>query len=746
MNKMKSLASALVLAIYGTGAFAQTGALEEVIVTATKRAESLQDIPVAVNAFSAETIQEAGINNAGDLAIMTPALNINVNQSPFNARMTIRGIGTAQTDPALEPSVGLFVDGVFFGRSGLGMSDLTDIERIEVLQGPQGTLYGKNTNAGAISVITKMPNIDEFEGYVEASAGDYSMYRLTASASGPLTDTLAFRLSGNIHERDGYYDNSAGDDLNDADDWNIQGKLLWEPTDSLSILLSGNHIDRDTTCCAADAIQSESVNDELAAQGFRPDKNDPYDYDVAPGVDNSFDMESDLLSMTIDYDTGWGEIKSITAWNDYDYSVTQDPDRSQLDVLTVRNDDFSGDSLSQELRLTASAGDNVDYMVGLFYYEQTTKRGGNKPFVFIGDDFETIGNQQTFPPGTPFPPGNIGFVAQPGDNLVVDFEQDTDTIAVFSQATWHIGDSWHLTGGLRWSDEEKESDLFSQTNSTALSDQLLGRSFLDSVSTPIDANLDRSSDNVDWMIRAAKDIGDDSMIYASAATGTKSGGFQSINGTPEEREFDDEETTTYELGVKSTLLDARLRINAAAFYTEIDEFQSQRQLESGVGSFVSNEAEVETSGLDFQLEAMPLPNLTLSAGLLYMHKYEITDGPEDGAELPFTADYSGNLAATLVFPLGDGGIYWRTDYSYMDDHSTNVATQDELRDSDFDDRNLVNTKLGWRNDNWNVSIWGKNLTDDEYATQTASTFFITGMDAYFLAPPRTYGATLRYDF
>ena len=212
------------------------------------------------------------------------------------------------------------------------------------------------------------------------------------------------------------------------------------------------------------------------------------------------------------------------------------------------------------------------------------------------------------------------------------------------------------------------------------------------------------------------------------------------------REFDDEDTTTYELGVKSTLLDARLRINAAAFYTEIDDFQSQRQLETGLGTFVSNEAEVEVSGLDFQVEAMPLPNLTLSAGLLYMHKYEITDGPEDGAELPFTADYSGNLAATLVFPLGDGGIYWRTDYSYMDDHSTNVAKAADLRDSDFDDRNLVNTKLGWRNDNWNVSIWGKNLTDDEYATQTASTFLITGMDAYFLAPPRTYGATLRYDF
>jgi iron complex outermembrane receptor protein len=738
MNQMKPLASALVLAIYGTGALAQTGALEEVIVTATKRAESLQDIPVSVNAFNSETIQEAGINNAGDLAIMTPALNINVNQSPFNARMTIRGIGTAQTDPALEPSVGLFVDGVFLGRSGLGMSDLTDIERIEVLQGPQGTLYGKNTNAGAISV--------EFEGYVEASAGDYSMYRLTASASGPISDNLAYRLSGNMHQRDGYYDNSAGDDLNDADDWNIQGKLQWEPTDSLSILLSGSHIDRDTTCCAADAVQSESVNNALADQGFRPDKNDPYDYDVQPGIENSFDMESDLLSMTIDYDIGWGEITSITAWNDYDYSVDQDPDRSQLDVLAVRNDDFSGDSFSQELRFTSQAGDNIDYMLGLFYYEQTTKRGGSNPFVFIGDDFINIANQQNLPPPFPPNPPGTGLFAQPGDNLVVDYKQDTDTIAIFSQATWHIGDIWHLTGGLRWSDEEKESDLFSQTNSTAFSNDLIGASFLDSVSTPIDANLDRSSDNVDWMIRAAMDIGDDSMVYASAATGTKSGGFQTVSGTVDDREFDDEDTTTYELGVKSTLLDARLRINAAAFYTEIDDFQSQRQLETGLGSFVSNEAEVEVSGLDFQVEAMPLPNLTLSAGLLYMHKYEITDGPEDGAELPFTADYSGNLAATLVFPLGDGGIYWRTDYSYMDDHSTNVAKSADLRDSDFDDRNLVNTKLGWRNDNWNVSIWGKNLTDDEYASQTASPFLITGMDAYFLAPPRTYGATLRYDF
>ena len=567
------------------------------------------------------------------------------------------------------------------------------------------------------------------------------MSKLTASASGPLTQNLAYRLSGNINQRDGYYDNSAGVDFNDADDWNIQGKLQWEPTESLSILLSGSRVERDTTCCGADAVQTESVNNELVAQGLSPDSNDPYDYNVQSNADNRFAMESDLLSMTIDYDAGWGAIKSITAWNDYSYRVDQDPDRSELDILTLSNDKFSGDSFSQELRFTASPTDNVDYMLGAFYLEQNTKRGGDEPFVFIGDDIITIGSQQDLPFPLPF-----NFLVQPGDSLTVDMNQDAETIAFFGQGTWHIGDQWHITGGLRWSDEEKKSDLFSQTYSTAFSNQILGASFLDSVSTPIDATLERSSDNVDWMLSAVLDISDDSMVYASAGTGTKSGGFQTVNGTADDREFDDEDTTTYELGIKSTLLDARLRINAAAFYSEIENFQAQRQLETGLGTYVSNEAKVETSGVDFQVEAAPMSNLVLSAGLLYMHKYQITDGPEKGADLPFTAEFSGTVAATLVFPLGDGGIYWRTDYSYMDDHTTNVASATQLRDEDYDNRNLINSKLGWRNDSWNVSVWGKNLSDDKYAMQTVLPFLVSGMEAYFLAPPRTFGATVRYTF
>jgi iron complex outermembrane receptor protein len=737
MIKIRPLISALALTAYGAGALAQSLALEEVIVTATKRSESLQEVPVAVTAFTAETIQEAGINNAADLAIMTPSLTVSANTNPFNARLSIRGIGTSQNDPALEPSVGLFVDGVFMGRTGLGMSDLTDIERIEVLQGPQGTLYGKNTNAGAISVITKRPNLEQFEGYVETSAGNYSMGKLTLAATGPLSDTVAYRLSGNVHQRDGYFDNSAGKDQSDADDWNVQGKLLWEPSDQLSVMLNGSHVDRDTTCCGADTTVGESVQTELALQGLPQDKNDPYDYEIATKYNSKFKLESDLLSLHIEYQRDWGTITSISAWNDYDSSSASDTDRTQLDLMNNVRQRSSGDSLSQELRLDSELGDNIQYQLGLFYYEQDTKRGEPGDTLVLGDDFLTIASQEL----APLP---IGQIAQAGDYLYGGNIWNNDTFALFGQATWHLGDRWHLTGGLRWTDEERKAKLFSGNESTA--DLAPDNTFFNRVSTPIDDTLNRSSDNVDWLLKAAYDISDDSMVYASVATGTKSGNFNGVNGTPDEREFDDEDTLSYELGAKSTLLDARLRLNAAAFYSEIDDYQSAEQLPTGIGSIVGNESKVEISGLDIQLQALPLSNLTLTAGLLYMHKYEFTGGSREGQDLPFTADFSGNLGATLVFPLADGGIYIRGDYIYMDDHATSSARADEIEDKDFDDRTLVNAKIGWRNDHWNLSIWGKNLTEDEYAAVTSKTQIFSGRDAYYLTPPRTYGATLRYEF
>jgi iron complex outermembrane receptor protein len=753
MIRTTPLAAALLLTIYGPGAFAQAPVLEEVIVVATKRAESLQDIAVTVTAFGEDTISEANIRDAADVAVLTPSLNINANISPFSSRVTIRGIGTAGST-FLEPSVGTFVDGVYLNRTGLAVSDLVDIERIEVLQGPQGTLYGKNTNAGAIVITTKAPNVEENEAHLEVSAGNYSMRRLTGSISGPLSESFAYRLAGNYHKRDGYLENIAGDDLNDADDWNLIGKLLWEPTDTLSILLKASHVERDMLCCSPDSTQSPIADQYTLDKGLPIAGNDPYDYLTAQDEPSPFEQESSSASLHIDWDTEWGLIESITAWDDYDIDSSQESSRSVLDVVFL-NQPQSGDSFSQELRFSGNT-DNIDYMAGLYYFQQKTRDGDGSLAALIGADAVPVGSRVVGP--------QTALITAEGDNSYQDNLFETETMAVFGRATWHIGDDWHLTGGIRWSDEEKDADLFVDVESSALTAQdpanipppllaLLASqgifppfSLLSSARPEIDATFSRSSDNVDWLASLSYDLSMDTLLFASVSTGTKSGGFNGVAGSPEEREFNDEDTTSYELGIKSTLLDARLRINSTLFLTEIEELQSTQQAPSGLGQVTANQGEVEVSGLDLQLDALPLPNLTLNFGLQYLHKYEFTAGPQKGEDLPFAAEFSANLGATLVFPIADGGLYLRGDYSYMDDHLTNVASAAQLEAKDVQDRENLNMALGWRNDNWNLSVWGKNLTDEAYAVQTLTPFPITDMDAYFLAPPRTYGATVRYNF
>lgn len=749
-KKLKSLNSASAYrALAGTLTYfllanSSTAALEEVIVTASKRSESLQDVAMSVNAFTAADIEEAGISDAEDVAVLTPSLGIITNVSPFTAAIRIRGIGTSQSDIALEPSVGLFVDDVYLERSGLGMSDLTDIERIEILQGPQGSLYGKNTNAGAINIVTKKPNFEAFEGYAQAELGSYSLKKFTMAASGPITDQVAFRLSGSINERDGYLENNAGEDLNGANDWNVIGKLQWNATEDLSVSLNASHVDRDVNCCGADAVQTDYINEQLVARGFSPDANDPFDYKISADVPSTFENESDTASLIIDFQRRWGGIKSITAWNDYRTLRAQDADRTPLDIFFQANAINDGESLSQELRFTSDTGGAFDYQVGLYYYESKTIGGDGGPFTFVGEDLVAVSTnvdeiQTLLPPGIALP-----FVVAAGDNITADVTLETENVAIFGQSTWHISDVWRMTGGLRWTDEKKDADINVGVNSTSVSAGLIGESLLTRVTTPIDQAFSRSTDDVNWLLNTSYDLAEDVMLFASVATGSKSGGFNTVNGVALEREFDDESTISYELGVKSMLLENRLRLNAAVFYSEIEDFQFQEQLDTGIGTRVSNQAEVETSGLDVEFQATPLPNLTVHGGFLYMYDYNITSGPQAGQLLKFTPEVSGNLGATLFFPLADGGIYFRTDYSFMSDHFTN--TNDEFRPQDEQDRNLLNARVGFRNNNWHIAVWGKNLTEDEYAQLTAATLPLTGVDAYFLAPPRTYGATLRYDF
>lgn len=736
MKQSLPYALAITLMATATGAAAE---LEEVIVTATKRTESLQDIPVSVIALSETTIREAGIGNIEDVARLVPSLTVNTNLTPFAAGVRIRGFGTQQNDPSLEASVAFILDGVYMGRSGLGMSDLIDVERIEVLQGPQGTLYGKNSNAGVVSVITKDPNTDESERFVEATLGNYDDQRYVASATGPINDSLAYRLSGNWHKQDGWMENNSGDDLNGVEDWNARGKLLWQATDELSVLLTGSHVDRDTTCCAADATQTAAVLDELAEQGFPLPKNDAFDWENNVNVDSEFDLKADMLSAKLDYDLPWGVITSLSAWNEYDYSTTFDADRSELDILGNYDDKFSGNAWSEELRLTSERKGPLQYLAGLYYAYEKNTRGDGGIFTVLGEDIVTVGLAQLGPlVGSVLAQG-----AAVGDYITIDNAWETDTFAAFGQTTYSFTEQWELTLGGRYTNETKDADFHVTTYSTSANAQNgSGVVLVDSAFGPIDDSFNRGDDGFTGLASLAYFMTTDIMIFTSVATGTKSGGFNGVAGAGAPREFEPEDSTSYELGVKSRLLDERLQVNATAFYTEFTDLQFLAQNPTGVGFFVSNAAEGTSQGVDLNVSAMPFTNLMLGGGVQYLDA-EYTKGELQEFELPFAPNWSGNLSATLLFPVAGGMSYLRSDYSFMADHFGNATYQAPKTEQD---KKLLNARLGWRDEAWDAALWVKNITDEAYSAQTAAPLLYSGTEAEFLAPPRTYGVTVRYSF
>ena len=522
--KTKGIIAFLFVALLGNGAIAQTGQLEEVIVTATKRAESLQDVPISVNALSETTIQEAGVTDIGDVAALVPSLTVSRNVSPFATALRIRGFGTSQNDPALEASVAFLVDGVYMGSSGLGMSDLTDIERVEVLQGPQGTLYGKNSNAGAISVTTKSPNLEETEGFVEASLGDYSLQRYVGSLTGPLTDSLAYSVAGSWHNRDGWLKNEVGDDLNALDDWNARGKLLWLPTDALSIQLTASHVDRDTSCCGADATQTAAVTDQLVAQGLPVLKNDAFDYKNNVDIESNFDLTADAVNIVLNYELDQATVTSLSAWNDYDYTTSTDADRSQLAILGLVDDKYTGEQYSQELRLTSELDGPLQYMVGAFYaYEERTRGGPNREPVVIGNDIIPVGGAQTgLGPG-------FAVLVQPGDTVLFNNKWETESFAVFGQSTYEFNESWAATLGLRYTTEDKDADLLTQPFSTAAT-AATGGALVQIAFAPVDGSFSRNSDGFTGLANLTFFATEETMLFTSVSTGSKSGGFNGVAG------------------------------------------------------------------------------------------------------------------------------------------------------------------------------------------------------------------------
>ncbi len=473
------MAGAAIAALSAGAAQAQS---DTIIVTATKRPQTLQEVPVAVSVVDSQVIEDSQIVDLFDIQTVVPSLRVSQLQNSSQTTFVIRGFGNGANNPGIESSVGVFIDGVFRSRSASAILDLPTLERVEVLRGPQSTLFGKNVSAGAISITTKGPEYD-WGGSVEATYGTFGQTIFRGSLTGPISDTLAFRLSGNLNNRDGTATNLVTDtDINDRDRYAVRGQLLWEPTDAVSFRLIGDYNKIDENCCAA--VQIENGPATAIAIGAPPpfglgeiigDPTDPFAREVTIDTDTFNRLEGYGGSLQGDWDLGFAQLTSITSYREQTDDTNTDVDFSSA-ALAENPQNRSFETFTQEIRLTSSGDNRFDWLVGGFFFDETVtlERDVNfgtqiRPYVdnlltLLGSPGALAGLEGALmlPSGTFF---------GPGQGVIGDYTMDNRSFSVFGQADFEITDRLTFTGGVAFNDDKKDvvgtsilTDVFSNVD------------------------------------------------------------------------------------------------------------------------------------------------------------------------------------------------------------------------------------------------------------------------------------------
>jgi len=784
---MKTSYKVLTLAIAAAGlqnVHAQTAeiVLEEVQVTARKQTELLQDVPAAVAAVTAEQVRAAGIRDVADLTTLVPSLVVTSNSNPFNTSYRIRRIGNEGNIPDFEPDTGLFIDGAYRSRSGMGLGDLADIEQIEVLRGPQSTLYGRNVTAGAISVMTAAPS-QVFGMQGELTAGNDALTGFRGFVTGGLTDSLSARVSLTGTRRDPIAENLTGEDSDDLNQYSVRAQLLFEPTDALSIRLIGSHTDRDMKPLLADMFYGPGVRGLVNAVVANPAalgaadgpalangiinsaaqpivNNDPLDRRVQALAPLGFQQKSDDVIAAVDYHLGAVKLTSITSYDTYEIAQSwNDAGQTGLDLVNYR--DFqTGDTLSQEFRISSDSDNSLSWLSGLYYYDNRFERGDPQRHEFVlGEAIDELGVAAGL--ASPTLP-DVPVFGLPGDSG--DFHETSDgrSYGAFAQSTWEATKRLALTLGVRYTLEEKEVSLVNTPFTTAPG-PLAALSLPVRTLTPAASSfaLDDSWDAVTGTFSTAYHFTPDVMTYASVATGFKGGGYNGgFGNTPlAKRPFDSEDVTSYELGIKSEL-GGRVRLNASAFLSDYQDFQSASFV--GLQFLVNNAEKVRVQGLEADLTAKVSADFTLDLSATYAEAtYErYTQGscytgrtPDDpltgacdlsGQALPFAPKLTATAGLQWQHSFGAGSLFSRLDGSWVGEQ--NVTSELDPNHGKQDAYGLLNFRLGWSRDKWAISGWVRNLTDETYVTQTAqSNLFASLQDGTYqnyLGAPRSFGLTL----
>jgi outer membrane receptor protein involved in Fe transport len=798
------------LALSAAPAFAQeteqsddsARSIETIVVTAQKREQNLQDVPIVVTAVSEQLLQDTGVRDIKDLTLLTPGLIVTSTSNESSTTARIRGIGTVGDNPGLESSVGVVIDGVYRPRNGVSFGDLGEMERIEVLKGPQGTLFGKNTSAGVINVVTKKPTF-EFGSNIELTAGDYGLLEGSASLNGPIAgDVVAGRIFAAYRERDGYLDVVTGpgprteaEDF-DREFYTTRGQLLIQPSETFNVRLVGDYTKREENCCAAPQAELTPTTPVLQVlnaivPGSFANPADPFERVAYSNRDTTQDVEDMGASAEINWDLGGSTLTSVTAWRDWEIVNGQDSDFTTVDILYRNPDGNFGnqfEQLSQELRLAGDTG-RLNWLVGGFYAaEDLTSRNQ----LLYGNHFRTYYNALLQNALAPFPasawPANVGTQDV--------YEQDSETWALFTNNSLRLTDALELTVGLRYTNESKDLDTqyINQHGGVGCSILRNTPAFLASPAAPtifgigcatyadpIFNNLatTQSIDENEWSgtAKLAYRFTDEFMTYASFARGYKASGFNldrertgnsALNpGTPggiaadTDTSFDKELVDSYELGVKTQWLGNTLLLNGALFYQDYTDFQLNTF--TGIQFVVTSLPQVVSQGVDVDMVWFtPLEQLSLQGGVTYAETTIEDFGaaapffrPErENDTLSFAPEWSGSLSATFEQPIG-ANLLFRANLGAKYTSEYNTGSNLDVRKIQ-DAYTLVNARLGFgaENESWMIEAWAQNLTDEEYY-QVAFDATLQGSSAgavptstidAFLGPPRTYGVTARFKF
>jgi iron complex outermembrane recepter protein len=768
--------------------------LEEVTVTAQKRNQSMQDVPVAVTAYTGEDLQQGRISDVADLSVANPSFTINVQHNKVsNSPAHIRGVGTTGTNAAFEGAVGLYVDGVYRSRPGMVMSTFNDIGSLEILRGPQGTLFGKNTSAGALVLASNSPTF-EFDAGLEANLGNYHREKFSGYVNGPVTDTLALRFAAISNQRDGYFDNPfTGNNTQNIDTQSYKLQALFEPVDRWSARLIADYSESDERCCYSlagrydpegdfenplDQLYSTFTNgapyfNETGDAGNRRNVNN---------VDGTDETEDWGLSLDLHVDlTDSMQLRSITSYREYQNEQSNgDWDFGPADFGADFRQLFSFKTFTQEFNFTGAwqlGETNVDYVLGAFYsnedLDHIVEMGVGE---FLGE------NWQIAFADTPLAAMPADVLARPGTFFNnADFDHKNEVYALFGHFTFVLSDSWNMIAGIRYSDETKELDrknLLAENNLDMLNYMLsnqLGFLGLGATFPGPDNQFELSDDETTFTLGLQYFLDDDTQTYLTYSKGYKAGGISLssdaggnlvsvdnlvniLQGTPPTTSedvilgpsadaiYEPETVDSFELGVKTQYLGGRGRLNTAIFYSEFENIQSNTF--TGTSFLAYNADTAEVAGVELENTYRHTDNLSSVFSVTWLERAKFGDEPNaiqpniigrDLEHAPQWAayiglDYERSLSANIT-GFANMGIAYKGKHFLSNDGGIT------------DEYTLVGASIGLRllGDALEIALSCQNCSDEDYLTSTfTQPFHFNNPAMVNVGSPRVLWGTIRY--